>query len=246
MIKTLYDYEIAIKALPLQKTYDKETLLSETFLLESEGHVAIYYAPHNEIVNPEAKVMIVGITPGFVQMNTAIATARTGFEEGKTIPEIQKACKVAARFSGSMRKNIISMLDELGLQERLALASSGDLFERRDELLHTVSLVPYPVFVKGKNYTGHTPKLTKSAFLMHYVHENFNMQLKQIKDKEHLLIIPLGRAVEEVVDLLEKDGVLGGAKVLRHFPHPSGANVNRLVQFETHLEEMKSQLARFL
>lgn len=246
MKKTLYDYETAIKALPLKTTYTKEELLTDTFLMEKEGDIHIYYAPHNEVVNPGAKIMIVGITPGFVQMNTAIVTARKGFEAGDQVHEIQRACKVAARFSGSLRKNIIMMLDDLGLQEQLGLESSRALFDERDDLLHTVSLVPYPVFVKGKNYTGHTPKILKSPFLMQYVYENFREQLEQIENKEELLIIPLGRAVEEVLNLLGEEGIVTENQILQHFPHPSGANVNRLIQFEAYREEMTQWIKKFL
>ena len=87
--------------------------------------------------------------------------------------EIQYKCKSEARFSGSLRKNIISMLDEIELNRVLSLNSCEELFGDRDVLLHTISLIPYPVFVKKENYTGHTPKLIKSDFLMKYIYDNF-------------------------------------------------------------------------
>lgn len=37
-------------------------------------------------------------------MSTAISTARKEFEKGTSIEEIQYKCKVAGRFSGSLRK----------------------------------------------------------------------------------------------------------------------------------------------
>ena len=48
-------------------------------------------------------------------MSTAIAAARKELENSDNIEEIQYKCKVAGRFSGSFRKNIISMLDEIKL-----------------------------------------------------------------------------------------------------------------------------------
>ena len=99
-------------------------------------------------------------------MSTAIATARKELEVSDNIEEIQYKCKVAARFSGSLRKNIISMLDGIELNNIFNLQSCSQLFDKDDYLLHTISLIPYPVFVKGENYTGHTPKLIKSEFLM--------------------------------------------------------------------------------
>ena len=80
MKKTLYDYKDKIKRLPLKDKYTKEELLTEDFLIEKQGNIEIYYATHNEYINPKAKVLIVGITPGFIQMNIAISTARKELE----------------------------------------------------------------------------------------------------------------------------------------------------------------------
>ena len=170
MKKTLYDYAEIIKKLPLKDKYTKEELLIEDLLIDKEKNIEIYYAPHNEYINPKAKVLIVGITPGFIQMSTAIAAARKELENNTDIEEIQYKCKVAGRFSGSLRKNIISMLDEIKLNEVFNLDSCSELFAEKDYLMHTVSLIPYPVFVKKQNYTGHTPKLLKSDFLMICLH----------------------------------------------------------------------------
>ena len=235
MRQNLEKYIDKIKKLPLREKYTKEELLNNDFLIDKDGNIEIYYAPHNEYVNPNAKIFIVGITPGFSQMSTAISEARKGIEEGKSIEEIQYKCKVAGRFSGSLRKNIISMLDEIKLNEYLNIDSCKELFEDKDYLLHTISLIPYSVFVKGKNYTGHTPKLIKSEFLMKYVYENFIEELKKLGD---VLIIPLGKAVEEVLDELVKDNIIKNNQILKGFPHPSGANGHRLVQLKENKDNM--------
>ena len=242
MKKTLYDYKDIIKKLPLKDKYTKEELLTEDFLLDKENNIEVYYAPHNEYINSEAKIFIIGITPGFQQMSTAIAMARKELEYNNNIEEMQYKCKVAGRFSGSLRKNIISMLDEIRLNEVLHLNSCSELFGKKDYLLHTVSLIPYPVFVKKQNYTGHTPKLIKSEFLMKYIYNNFINELRQLDDYRDVLLIPLGKAVEEVLDKLEKEGYIDNKQILRGFPHPSGANVNRLNQ----LEENKEDLIKFI
>ncbi|WP_294130959.1 hypothetical protein [Clostridium sp.] len=238
MKKTLYDYKEAIMKLPLKNKYTKEELLIKDFLVDSEKNIEIYYAPHNEYLNPNAKVFIIGITPGFQQMSTAIATARKELEVNDDIQEIQYKCKVAGRFSGSLRKNIISMLDGIELNKALELQSCSELFEDKDYLLHTISLIPYSVFVNKENYSGHTPKLMKSDFLMKYVYENFISEFKNLNNPENILLIPLGKAVEEVLIKLREDGVIKENQILVGFPHPSGANVNRLVQFEKNKDNM--------
>lgn len=232
MKKILYDYEDNIRRLPIKNKYTRDELLNSDFLLDKENNIEIYYSPHNEFLNPNAKVFIIGITPGFQQMSTAIATARIGLENNCDSTEIQHKCKIAARFSGSLRKNIIAMLNDIELNNVLGIKDCKELFEDKDYLLHTTSLIPYPVLVKKQNYTGHTPKLIKSKFLMKYVYENFVYEFKSLNNCEKVLLIPLGKAVEEVLIKLKSDGVISENQILLGFPHPSGANVNRVVEFE--------------
>lgn len=246
MKKTLYEYEEVIKRLPIKDKYGKDELLIDDFLIERGGNIEIYYAPHNEYLNSKANVFIIGITPGFQQMSTAISTARKELELGTDIEEIQYKCKVAGRFSGGLRKNIISMLDDIKLNDALNINSCSLLFEDRDYLLHTVSLIPYPVFVKKQNYSGHTPKLLKSEFLMKYVYDNFIKELKDIENFKDILIIPLGKAVEEVLHKLSEEGIINTRQILKGFPHPSGANVNRLAQLEENKEDLINQIKEFL
>ncbi len=242
MKKTLHEYEEVIKQLPIKDKYEKNELLIDDLLIEKSGNIEIYYAPHNDYLNSKAKIFIVGITPGFQQMSTAISTARKELELETNIEEIQYKCKVAGRFSGSLRKNIISMLDYIKLNEALSINSCTDLFEDKDYLLHTVSLVPYPVFVKKQNYSGHTPKLLKSEFLMKYVYDNFIKELNNIENLKDILIIPLGRAVEDVLYKLSEEGIICEKQILKGFPHPSGANVNRVIQLEENRENLIKQI----
>ena len=55
---------------------------------------------------------------------------------------------------------------------------------------------------------------------------------------EEILLIPLGKAVEEVLIKLKEDGIVKEEQVLMGFPHPSGANVNRVAQFEANRDNM--------
>ena len=246
MKKTLNDYKDVIKKLPIKDKYTKEELLTKDFLIEKDNNIEIYYAPHNEYFNKKAKIFIVGITPGFQQMSTAISTARKELEHNNDLEDIQYKCKVAARFSGSLRKNIISMLDDLNLNDIMNIDSVGELFGEKDYLLHTVSLIPYPVFVKKENYSGHTPKLIKNKFLMKYVCDNFIDEFKRLEKPENVLLIPLGKAVEEVLIKLQEEEIIGENQILLNFPHPSGANVNRVKVFEEHKEYMKDFIKRKL
>ncbi|NEZ49594.1 hypothetical protein FDB54_08195 [Clostridium botulinum] len=245
MMKTLHNYKEIIKKLPMKDKYNKEELLVEEFLIEKQNNIEIYYAPHNEYINPKAKIFIIGISPGFQQMSTAIAIARKELEVIEDINLIQYKCKVAGRFSGILRKNIISMLDEIEVNKVLNIETCKELFYNKDHLLHTVSLIPYPVFVKGKNYSGHTPKLINSEFLMKYVYNNFINELKSLNNFKEVLLIPLGKAVEGVLLKLGEENIINKSQILIGFPHPSGANVNRKVQFQDNRKNMISQVRKF-
>lgn len=243
MIKiTLQDYYEKIKALPIKNTYTKEELIIPEFLIEEEKQVALYYATHNEYMNPKAKVFIVGITPGFQQMNKSIVAARKCIEANIEIKEIAYICKREARFEGSLRKNIIAMLNELELPQKFQIEDANVLFNERDEFLHTTSMIPFAAFVKGKNYSGHQPNLLKSDLLMKYVEAYFYPQVEMLKDA---LIIPLGKSVEEVLIGLIDKGLIKEEQCLLGFPHPSGANVHRYEQFARNKQQMKDKLDKF-
>ena len=52
---------------------------SSDLLLARESSLSVYYAPF-EWVNPEAKVILVGITPGKTQATNALAAAKAGLD----------------------------------------------------------------------------------------------------------------------------------------------------------------------
>ncbi len=131
--------------------FEKEDILNKKFELFRKNNMKIYYAPHNEIVNEKAKIFIVGITPGWTQTSIAYKTAHNGLVNKLDYEAIKKECKRNSRFAGSMRKNLIEMLDELNLNIKLEIYSCSELFENRDELLHTTSMIPYPVFINNRN-----------------------------------------------------------------------------------------------
>ena len=51
------------------KSFEKKDILNARFLLIKEKNMEIYYAPHNEIINEDAKVFIIGITPGWTRLD---------------------------------------------------------------------------------------------------------------------------------------------------------------------------------
>lgn len=224
------------------KSFNKEDILIPDFNIYSDKKTNIYYAPHNEIINYNAKIFIVGITPGWTQTSIAYKTANECLNNNENYESIKYKCKRNSRFAGSMRNNIIEMLDELDIPKYLNISSSSLLFDECDHLLHTTSIIPYPVFINNKNYTGSNPKIIESDILYNYVRKYFYNEAKNLKQA---LFIPLGKSVEEVLKEMIGEGIIDEKQCLFGFPHPSGANGHRKKQFALNKEQMKSKVKEF-
>ena len=211
------------------QSFNKADILIKNFELYNNKNISIYYAPHNEIINKDAKIFIVGITPGWTQTSIAYEIAHKGLINNLDEQTIKLDCKRSSRFAGSMRKNLIEMLDELDLNKKLNISSCLELFTTKDDLLHTTSIIPYPVFINGKNYTGHNPNILENEILTSYVNKYF---CNEVKILSNALFIPLGKAVEEVLQDMVDKKLLSKNQILFGFPHPSGANGHRKKQFE--------------
>ncbi|MFB8374118.1 hypothetical protein [Paenibacillus taichungensis] len=232
-----------MNSFPIQPKYSKAQLLIKGLKLSSAGEVEMFYSPHNEYINPSAKVMLVGITPGWQQMEIAYRTAIQVLKAHKSYEQACKEAKIAARMAGSMRSNLIQMLQEIGLHEYVKMPHVQRLFEADCTLLHTTSLIRYPVLVNKQNYNGHQPSISRNTFLYQAVLESFLPELEQLK---HPLIIPLGKSVEAVLHQLLDEHRIVERKILWGFPHPSGANGSRVKQFLHNKAEMQNILRGWL
>ena len=75
------------------KSFTKKDILTKDFLLYSADRMKIYYAPHNEIINLNAKIFIVGITSGQTQKSIAYETAHKVLLANLNSEEIKTNCK---------------------------------------------------------------------------------------------------------------------------------------------------------
>jgi len=214
-----------IKAL---KKINKSTIINSKFLINAENNIKIYYAPF-DYVNPKAKLMIVGITPGFQQMLQSFEV----INEGKSLKEV----KDLSSFKGSMRTTLVKYLDDLCVNNTLKIKSCESLFDKDSKYLHTTSLVKYPVFDKGKNYSG--VNILKKKILLDFIEKNF---LKELKTLKKSIIIPLGNTVSSTIEYLNNKYDLKLRCFLKGFPHPSGANARKNIQFK----ENKSSMIKLL
>lgn len=199
--------------------YDKLTLAQE-------GDLRVCYAPF-EYINPSARVVIVGITPGHTQMHNALREVRRQLDEGATEAVALKVAKATGAFSGAMRPNLTGLLDAVGIHKWLGISSCDKLFGTASDLVQTTSVLRNPVFLKGENYNG-TPIMTRNHFLQQQLITYF---AEDIAALPNAVFVPLGDKVADALHFLSQKGLLDSERILDGLPHPSGANAERIAYF---------------
>ena len=218
-------YADAIRDLDLAAISSPAALPAE-FLLAQEGRFSMHYIPF-EHVNPAARIVVVGIAPGFAQWKIAMREAQRRLRAGAPQDEVLRAARLAGAFSGAIRPNFIALLDAIGVQRWLGIASCASLFDLDAQLVQISAILRHPVFVDGRNYSG-TPGMAKLPFLREQVLRYFAHEAAQLPDA---LYIPMGGSVAEGLDWLVREGVIRRDRILHGLPHPSGANAERVAYF---------------
>ena len=234
-------FEKEIRSEILKDSYRKEDLMKEKYLVNSQGNIEIYYAPF-DYINVNASIIIVGITPGWSQMEKSFKTVIKELTKNNDFSSAIKKVKSECSFAGSMRNNLIKMLDKLELEKQLNIQSTSKLFDVENNYLHSTSVIKYPVFNNGKNYTGSSPSPLKSEILWEQIEKSFIPEINKFKGK---LIIPLGKSVNEVLSKIQSENKLNENFILNGFPHPSGANGHRAKQFDNNKENMKDIIEKW-
>ena len=206
-----------LKQIRSLKKINKSIITSKKFLIKRKDNIEIYYAPF-DYINSKAKIMIVGITPGLQQMLQSFEAVN----EGRSLKEV----KDLSSFKGSMRTTLIKYLDALNINKKLKIKSCESLFNINSKYLHSTSLIKYPVFDKGRNYSG--SGLLKKKILLDFLEAHF---VKELKKLDKTIIVPLGNTVSSTIDYLNNEFKLNLKCFLKGFPHPSGLNVRKDIQF---------------
>lgn len=194
--------------------------------LAVDGKVQVCYAPF-EYINPLARVVIVGITPGRTQMLNALREARQQLDRGADSMTALVAAKRTGAFSGPMRPNLVSLLDHVGVNRLLGVRTCDELFGASAHLVQTTSVLRNPVFVDGENYNG-TPNMTRHALLREQLMTHFGEDARALPNA---VFVPLGDKVAEALHFVADRGLLDRSRILDGLPHPSGANAERIAYF---------------
>lgn len=200
--------------------------LAGKLVLDQDGPLTVTYAPF-DYVNTNARVVLVGITPGRQQAVKALLEARRGLVAKNELAAVSKSAKETASFSGSMRTSLIDMLDHIHLSRWLGIGSCGELFSARADLVHYTSALRYPVYLNGLNYSG-TPAMVSTPLLRRQI---FDFLTEEARMLPNAVWVPLGPAPASALAMLSRDGVLDADRVLDGLPHPSGANGERIAYF---------------
>lgn len=213
-----------------QKTISKAlttNTFSDELLIAKEDQLEAYYSPF-DYINENAKLIIVGISPGETQAKNANQAYAELCHKGMSEEMALKRAKEVASFSGAMRKNIIELLDYIGMDKLMNLLSCSALFTKEaNHLVHYTSVFRYPVLKNGKPIS--TAKgYRKSKLLSNMVDTMLEKELHQLKGA---VIIPLGQGVNELVLELAAKESINKSCILSALPHPSGANAERIKYF---------------
>ena len=96
------EFRGAIASLPLSSSIDRKLLDAEPFVLGRAARLTVVYAPF-DYISRSARVVLVGVTPGWTQMHSSYVEARSGIEEGQDTDAILRRVKRVAAISGSLR-----------------------------------------------------------------------------------------------------------------------------------------------
>jgi hypothetical protein len=201
-------------------------VLDQRLNIARDGQIEVMYAPF-EHINCQARVLLVGITPGYTQAVNALRECRRQLLAGASDEEALKAAKQTGAFSGAMRAKLIAMLDAIGLHRWLELDTCEALFGPAAHLVHSTSVLRNPVFVKGKNYSG-TPNMVQHPLLRQQLLEGFGQDARALPQA---VFIPLGDKVTKALHFVADQGLLDRERILDGLPHPSGANAERIAYF---------------
>jgi hypothetical protein len=200
---------------------------SPDLCLRTEGGLKQYYAPFDHR-NTDAKIVILGLTPGRQQSELAWTVGRRLFAKGVPLSECMSEALRIAAFCGSMRSKIVEMCDFAGVNEFLSMRTTADLWEKTHfPKAQFISLMPFPVFLNDTNYSGSNPNAARSTIAK----QSFLIDCLPVLLDLNCPTIVLGRSAETAIETWKSTNSQI-SKIDWHFvPHTSGNSPGRADTF---------------
>ncbi len=177
-----------------------------------DDHISVRQKTGMYYTNPKARVIIVGITPGTNQISKS--------RENLSPREIKRQNAFAGK---TMRKNLIDMLDHVGVNNVLGISSCNTLWDDDFDKVEMTSLLKDATSVNDKPITN-LAILKRSKKLQEVFQKGFVQDCS--KYTHAALFIGLGPGVYSVLKDLASEGVIRG-KVIG-MSNPSGSNAGRI------------------
>ena len=177
------------------------------------GELGAFYAPFDWL-NAEADIVIVGITPGMRQAETALLKLRQKLSasrlDDQAMSRALSDAKKAASFEGSMRGIAAQLMDHFGFHKLFGLETTSELFGKAANRAHYTSVYRYPVLKENghgwRNYSGgEDPKSRANPLLVRFVEEYLIPELSCFKSA---WIVPFGPTPAAVLHDLGQRGVV--------------------------------------
>jgi len=201
--------------------FGKTDPFNDAFILGKGGHYSLRYVPF-EFINQEARLAIVGITPGNTQIELSYATASDLIKAGEPSELILKELIREAAFGGAaMRPNLIRMLEHFKIPQLLGIASADSLWDENSHLLHGTSVVPHAAFKAGKMFNGSFEEVLNSKLLFECFKDCLAATLARLP--EDVLYVALGPTPRAALDWCCSRGMIAESQILGEFCHPSSS-----------------------
>lgn len=202
--------------------FGKGGVKATKFSLGQEGKYSLQYTPF-EYINHDAKLVIVGITPGNNQLDLAYQTVQELLKSGRPEEEVLiEAMKVGAFGGKSMKPNLLKILRHFQFEKLLGIDDIETMWGVNAELLHSTSVVPHAAFKNGKQFNGSFNEVLASPLLKGCFFDCFVPSVREITGEA--LFIALGPCPQAALDWCVKEGALRQEQVLGSFCHPSSAS----------------------
>lgn len=187
-------------------------------LVSASGPHQVFYMPFGH-VERNARLVIVGITPGTTQLAMAYEKVRESHQQGLSRDEVFRAVKAHAAFGGPMRQNLVRMLRHFGFAALLGVRDEADLWGSASHLVHSTSVVPHAAFKGDKMFNGSFQEVLASPALRESFERDLVGELALLPAEA--VFVALGPTPLDALDHCVERGLLSRGRVLGALAHPS-------------------------
>jgi len=191
------------------------------------------YAPGFELVNPNARIALVGYTPGRSQGDKAWDALNQTPSTLHSLKRLEISHKASA-FSG-LRERIDKMADHSGLLRHLTLESLSD----SSDVIMTSRWV-FPIFENGCNYTISPKAYQNGSWLMKRCSQHLNDIFETCSSIQAAIFLGDGMSAMKALKAHQQLGDDPSHIEVYTLPHPSEANNERISKFLGHSQSLES------